>query len=96
MIKCKICDNIFCSNYCLESHITLNHKSINSSVNQIYEKPKIERINNNNIMDDLIKPCSINSPYITNGLILTQVKYDSKYNEFNGKSRIRKNFYECK
>ena len=80
MIKCKICDNIFCSNYCLESHITLNHKSINSSVNQIYEKPKIERINNNNIMDDLIKPCSINSPYITNGLILTQVKYDSKYN----------------
>ena len=27
MIKCKICDNIFCSNYCLESHINLNHKS---------------------------------------------------------------------
>ena len=41
-IKCNICNNIFCSSCCLETHIFIEHKSLVK--NKIYEKPKIERI----------------------------------------------------
>ena len=75
-IKCDICNNIFCSTSCLESHIYSNHQSLVYSKFQIYEKPKLDRIINGNIQ----KPYSIYSPYITNGYILNEIKYESKYN----------------
>ena len=74
-IKCHLCNNFFCSNYCLESHFHLYHKSLNLSKNRIYEKPKIEREKNNN---NLI-PYSISSPYITNGYISNQINYEEIY-----------------
>ena len=74
-IKCHLCNNLFCSNPCLDSHIFINHKSSNLQKNKIYEKPKIERINNN----DNIKAYSISSPYITDGFISNQIKYESIY-----------------
>ena len=74
-IKCHLCNNLFCSNRCLDSHIFINHKSLNLQKNKIYEKPKIERINNN----ENIKPYSISSPYITEGYISNQFKYESIY-----------------
>ena len=75
-IKCDICNNIFCSTSCLESHIFSNHQSLIFSKNQIYEKPKLDKIINGNIL----KPYSMYSPYITNGYILNEIKYESKYN----------------
>ena len=74
-IKCHLCNNLFCSNPCLDSHIFINHKSSNLQKSKIYEKPKIERINNN----DNIKAYSISSPYITDGFISNQIKYESIY-----------------
>ena len=74
-IKCHLCNNFFCSNYCLESHFHLYHKSLNLSKNRIYEKPKIEREKNNN---NLIL-YSISSPYITNGYISNQINYEEIY-----------------
>ena len=61
---------------CLESHTYSNHQSLIYSKNQIYEKPKLERIINGNIL----KPYLVYSPYITNGYILNEIKYESKYN----------------
>ena len=74
-IKCNSCNNLFCSNSCLDSHLFINHRSANLQKNKIYEKPKIERINNN---ENLI-PYSICSPYITDGFISNQIKYESIY-----------------
>ena len=74
-IKCNLCNNLFCSNSCLESHLFINHRSANLQKNKIYEKPKIERINNN----ENIIPYSIFSPYITEGYISNQIKYESIY-----------------
>ena len=74
-IKCHICNNILCSNSCLDSHFLFNHKSIIYSNNKIYEKPKIDRIINN----DTIKPYSIISPYITDGFILNTIRYETIY-----------------
>ena len=80
-IKCHLCNNLFCSNRCLDSHIFINHKSSNLQKNKIYEKPKIERINNN----ENIKPYSIFSPYITEGYISNQFKYEPIYDLKNFK-----------
>ena len=74
-IKCNSCNNLFCSNSCLDSHLFINHRSANLQKNKIYEKPKIERINNN----ENIIPYSIFSPYITEGYISNQIKYESIY-----------------
>ena len=74
-IKCNSCNNLFCSNSCLDSHLFINHRSANLQKNKIYEKPKIERINNN----ENIIPYSIFSPYITDGYISNQIKYESIY-----------------
>ena len=74
-IKCNSCNNLFCSNSCLDSHLFINHRSANLQKNKIYEKPKIERINNN----ENIIPYSICSPYITDGFISNQIKYESIY-----------------
>ena len=74
-IKCNSCNNLFCSNSCLDSHLFINHRSANLQKNKIYEKPKIERINNN----ENIIPYSIFSPYITDGFISNQIKYESIY-----------------
>ena len=74
-IKCNSCNNLFCSNSCLDSHLFINHRSANLQKNKIYEKPKIERINNN---ENLI-PYSICSPYITDGFISNQIKYETIY-----------------
>ena len=74
-INCYICNNIFCSNSCLEFHIFSNHKSLIHSKYKIYEKPKFDRTNNGNIQN----PYSISSPYITNGYILNEIKYESIY-----------------
>ena len=75
-IKCHICNNTFCSNSCLDSHFLLNHKSLIYPNNKIYEKPKIDRMSQGNIMTSY----SISSPYITNGFILNEIIYDIKYN----------------
>ena len=74
-IKCNSCNNLFCSNSCLDSHLFINHRSANLQKNKIYEKPKIERINNN----ENIIPYSICSPYMTDGFISNQIKYESIY-----------------
>ena len=74
-IKCNSCNNLFCSNSCLDSHLFINHRSANLQKNKIYEKPKIERINNN----ENIIPYSIFSPYITEGYISNQIKYETIY-----------------
>ena len=74
-IKCNSCNNLFCSNSCLDSHLFINHRSANMQKNKIYEKPKIERINNN----ENIIPYSIFSPYITEGYISNQIKYETIY-----------------
>ena len=74
-IKCNSCNNLFCSNSCLDSHLFINHRSANLQKNKIYEKPKIERINNN----ENIIPYSICSPYITDGFISNQIKYETIY-----------------
>ena len=74
-IKCNSCNNLFCSNSCLDSHLFINHRSANLQKNKIYEKPKIERINNN----ENIIPYSIFSPCITEGYISNQIKYESIY-----------------
>ena len=74
-IKCNSCNNLFCSNSCLDSHLFINHRSANLQKNKIYEKPKIERINNN----ENIIPYSICSPYMTDGFISNQIKYETIY-----------------
>ena len=73
-IKCNICNNIFCSSCCLETHIFIEHKSLVK--NKIYEKPKIERIINGKNSNSY----SLLSPYITDGYISDEIKYESIYN----------------
>ena len=75
-INCNKCNKFFCSNSCLETHIFSNHKSLIHSKYKVYEKPKLDKIINGNI----VKLFSVSSPYITNGYILNEIRYESIYN----------------
>ncbi len=75
--KCRLCQNIFCSNICVISHFS----KIHSNTNQI---TGIENQNKDlliqKLSDKLLNNIIIISPYITEGNYLKgEIKYDNKY-----------------
>ena len=75
-INCPLCNQKYCSNSCLNFHITTNHSTNNNhNIINVYEKPKIKRKSNNNLQKTLI----ISSPYITFGYLTEKIIYDQKY-----------------
>ena len=75
-INCIFCNTIFCSNSCKEFHIrSIHSKYFLTPKIKIYEKPKIERIEKNNLAQSF----SLVSPYITKGYISNKIKYEPIY-----------------
>ena len=75
-INCPFCSKNFCTFLCLETHMKSNHQINNSiSKNNVYEKPKINRLKINKQNESILS-----SPYITYGFMAKNITYDKKYN----------------
>ena len=74
ILFCKICLNCkkkFCSDSCLTRHEFEHYKNSNLKEKLLYEKPIIQKNSSQNSVTD--------SPYITDGYMVTKIKYDETY-----------------
>ena len=82
-IKCLLCNEVFCSYNCMESHIILAHN--NKIIQNIIDiKNNLNNNINNNIQTEKEnkeeRETKIKSPYLIPGILNIRRTYDEKYN----------------
>ena len=82
-IKCLLCNHVFCSYNCMETHIIISHN--NRIIQNIIDiKNNLNsNINNNNYLEEEKKEereIKIQSPYLIPGILNIRRSYDQKYN----------------
>ena len=82
-IKCLLCNEVFCSYNCMESHIILAHN--NKIIQNIIDiKKNLNNNINNNIQTEKEnkeeRETKIKSPYLIPGILNIRRTYDEKYN----------------
>ena len=98
-VNCLLCEEYFCSNECMKSHIILAHNKKNilndsNNNNTLDKNTNKNKINLQNKKENEMD-INIHSPYLIPGILNVRRKYDEKYNldNFipifeNGKAKI--------